>query len=398
VSRRVLSGATLIDGTGGAPRVASVWVEGDKVLQIGEGGAAVPAGGDEVLDLSGKYLIPGIIDCHVHMCSAASAFSGPALATESGAAVSGALNAVRALNAGVTTVRDCGSPYAAAIRVRDMIDGGYIPGPRVSASGLALAMTGGHGVHEPVSISFEVDSPDEARKAVRKMRKLGANCIKLMANGLSVNSPELTEAEMRAAVDAAHDADMKVACHASVWPAVERAVAAGVDSIDHGFTLSDAVVERMLKQGTMVVATFNAILGIIKDGGKNPYWAAHLPVIRHRVAMATESFQKAYRAGVPFAMGTDASSRPLAVLGEVAPEFEALRTVGLTPMEAIQAGTMNAAKLLGWEKRIGSIEPGKLADIVVLNRNPLEDLSAIADVHMVIKGGVTVSLNGRLVA
>ncbi|MBN1314943.1 MAG: amidohydrolase family protein [Anaerolineales bacterium] len=394
--KKVLIGGTLIDGTDSAATPdAIVVLENAKIRDVGQ---SPPLAFDpqqvEVIDLSGKTILPGLIDAHVHMCVLEPRPGDEKNSlTEASAAVGGVLNARTALLNGVTTLRDAGSPFLTNIKIRDMIQKGYIPGPRVVACGNAISMTGGHGE----GFNLEVDSPDEARKAVRQMRKAGADFIKLMANGLSVNSPELTVAEMRAAVEAAHNAEKKVAAHASVWQAVENALAAGVDTIEHGYTLNEALVQAMLDQGTILVPTLATLLRLARFGNEDPAWKDSMDAIRRRLETAMDSLSFAYQSGVKFALGTDGSVRPMLQVGEIDLEFEALLEVGLSNMEAIRAATSVAAEALGLQDRLGTIEAGKMADITVLNENPLEDIKALKDVYLVIKDGNIVVFNGDIV-
>jgi len=400
MATRVLLGGTLIDGTGKDPLPdAAVVICDHKIEQVGHSAQVKydrsPA---EIVDLAGKTLVPGLIDMHVHLSSVPRGLQPgkPTLIgdapSETLVALAGAQNARAALLGGVTTVRDLGSPFLTNIKLRDLVQAGFIPGPRIVACGSMISMTGGHGG----DFALEVDSPDEARKAARQMIKAGADVVKLAASGLTLNSPELTAAEMRAAVEAAHDAGIKVAAHASVWRGVENALAAGVDTIEHGYTLNEAFVETMLKQGTMVVPTLATVRRIARIGADFEGWKDRLDVIHHRLDTAMNSFQLAYGAGVKFALGTDASSPPLLSVGEVGPEFETLVEIGLSKMEALQAATSVAAEGLGWQDRLGTIEAGKLADITVLNGNPLEDLDALGDIYMVIKDGATVVADGMI--
>jgi len=398
---RVLVGGTLIDGTGRHPVPnATVVISGHRIQRVGSGAQVKydrsPA---EVIDLSGKALVPGLIDMHVHLGlpPRRRLWDRPGLSgglpSETLVALAGAQKARDALLAGVTTVRDLGSFFLTNIKLRDLVQAGFIPGPRIVACGPMISMTGGHGG----DFALQVDSPGEARKAARQMIKDGADCLKLAANGLTLDSPELTAAEMRAAVEAAHDAGIRVAAHASVWRGVENALAAGVDTIEHGYTLNKACVETMLAQDTMLVATPAGIMHIAKIGHEFGLGKDKLDVIRHRLDTATNSYQLAYRAGVKIAMGTDGNDRPGLRVGEVVPVFEALLQIGLSHMEAIQAATSVAAQGLGWQDHLGTIEAGKLADIAVLNRNPLEDIKAFEDLFLVIKDGAVVVADGMIV-
>ena len=279
------------------------------------------------------------------------------------------------------------------VTLRNLIDQGFIPGPRIAACGNVVAMTGGHG-H---IMGVEVDSPDEARKLARQNLKAGADCLKLMANGLSVNSPELTAEEMKAAVDVAHDAGKKVGAHASVWRAVENALAAGVDTIEHGYTINQVMVDVMLKQNTIVVPTLATVMQVYRNGSQYEGWREKMPAVKARIDNAMTSFHLAYAAGVKFGLGTDGSSKPLLAVGDVAAEAMALKAIGLSNMDVLRAATAVAAEGLAWQDRLGTIEPGKLADITVLDGDPLADLEALQKVHMVIKDGATVVVNGAII-
>ena len=395
MNTRVLVGATLIDGTGREPLSnATVVLVDNKIAQVGRGEAvAYDREQAEVVDLTGKTVVPGLIDMHVHLGSPEGNPAEMASASETLAALTGAQRARQALLRGVTTVRDCGSLHLTNVKLRNLIASGFIPGPRICACGDVIVMTGGHG-HR---MGVEVDSPDEVRKLARRNLKAGAECLKLMANGLSVNSPELSAPEMRAAVEVAHDAGLKVAAHASVWRAVENALVAGVDTIEHGYTIDAAMAERMVAQGTIVVPTLATVTRVYKQGSQFPGWREKMAAVKARIDNAMTSFRLAREAGVKFGLGTDGSSKPLLSVGEVASEARALSEIGLSNMEILRAATAIAAEGLAWQDRLGTVEPGKLADLTILDGDPLADLDAWRSVYMVIKDGATVVANGALV-
>ena len=398
MTTQILQGATLIDGTGKPPRRdAAVLIVDREIRQVGERCTLnYDPSQTETIDLSGKTLVPGLVDMHVHLGLPAGYTPGQkhALPSETLAALTGARRAREALLAGVTTVRDLGSLFLTNIKLRELVVQGFIPGPRIVACGHLICMTGGHGSE----LGIEVDSPSEARKAARRTLAMGADCLKLTANGLTLDSPELTTEEMKAAVAAAHAARAKVAAHASVWQGVANALAAGVDTIEHGYTLDEPLVETMLKQDTILVPTLGGLIRLAQVGCHEEGWRDSIEVVQHRLDTAMDSFQLAFKSGVKIALGTDGADWPLLSVGEVVPEFEALTEIGLSNMDAIRAATSVAAEGLGQKDHLGTIEPGKLADVTVLNRNPLEDLAALGDIHMVLKEGVIVVANNTIVS
>ncbi|HJX39782.1 MAG TPA: amidohydrolase family protein [Anaerolineae bacterium] len=399
---KVLAGGTLIDGSGSAPvSEAAVVIEGERIIWVGRlAEVDFDPSQAEVLDLSGKAVLPGLIDMHVHLAHvpAAQSTGQPGydglLPTETLIALTARERARAALLAGLTSVRDMGAAYLVSLKVRDLIEAGLLAGPRICAAGPIISMTGGHAGE----LGLEVDSSDEARKVARQLIKKGVDCLKLAANGLGMDEPELTEAEMTAAVEAAHNAGVRVAAHASVWRGVENALRAGVDTIEHGCTINESFAQIMQEQGTTLVPTLATGMRIARIGADYDDWRDKLDVIHHRLETAVASARLAYEAGVKIGLGTDGSQQPLLEVGEIVPELEALtREVGMSNMDAVRAVTSVAAEGLGWNDRLGTIEPGKLADITVLNANPLEDIGAFGDVFMVIKGGATVAADGKLV-
>jgi imidazolonepropionase-like amidohydrolase len=399
---KFLMGGILIDGYGGPPLAdAAVVIEGERIVQVGRlAEVDFDRTDDEVLDLSGKTILPGLIDMHVHLAHVPVAQStGQAgydglMPTETLIALTARERAMAALLGGLTSVRDLGAGYLVSLKIRDLIEAGLLAGPRICAAGPIISMTGGHAGE----LGVEVDSPDEARKVARQLIKNGVDCLKLAANGLGMDEPELTQAEMAAAVEVAHNAGIRVAAHASVWRGVENALRAGVDTIEHGCTINEPLAELMVQRGVVLVPTLATGMRIARIGAGYHDWKDKLDVIQHRLETAAASGRLARAAGVKIGLGTDGFQQPLLEVGEIVPEMEALvAELGMSNMEVICAGTSVAAKGLGWQERLGTVEAGKVADITVLDANPLDNIAAFGEVFMVIKGGAVVVANGQLV-
>lgn len=392
----VLHNARVIDGRGG------IWdghviVEGGRIASVGEGPPA-PAvtNGANAIDVHGMCVMPGFIDCHVHFRSdgVANPRAQVASDTEAMSTLRSARNARRTIEAGITTVRDCGSKNFIDFSVRKAVEAGIIPGPRMALSGMIICMTGGHGWQ----VGVEVDGPEGVRRAARQMLRAGADNVKMIATGgiltegTELGAPQLTMEEMRAGVEEAHKAG-KIACaHAHGATGIKNAVRAGVDSIEHGYYLDGEGVELMAERGTVLVATSAAVRNVaergVKDGLLESVHRKASQAVEHHI----ENFKRAYRAGVKLAMGTD-SGVPFTHHGNNLDELVHLVDMGLPPMEAIRVATIDSAKLIRMDDRIGSIEKGKLADLVVFDGDPLEDIRQIQEkdrMRLVMKGGEAV--------
>ena len=397
---------TLIDGTGAAPvRSAVILVRGDRIEAVGAS-VRVPAGA-RVIDLSRYTLLPGFIDAHVHLASrplGVGDFVHSGVTDDAGDdALWGAANARVTLLAGFTTVRDVGSPYFANVALMRAIDAGRVPGPRMVAAGHLIGISGGHCdldglapgvVPERGPLEGIANSPDQVREAVRLQVKYGATVIKICATGgvLSqgdeIGQQQMTDDEMRAAVETAQLLGRRVAAHAHGTAGIKAAIRAGVTSIEHGSILDDEAVQLMVQHGTWLVPTLFAGWSV-----GSPEAAAHLPAwMAAKGKAAWEAMQHSIRlavqGGVKIALGTDAGVDPH---GQNAREFELMVTYGgLTPMQAIQAGTMNGATLLGMEHDVGSVETGKFADLVAVAGDPLADIKLLQHPVFVMKGGEVV--------
>jgi imidazolonepropionase-like amidohydrolase len=347
----------------------------------------------EVVDLGDATLLPGLIDAHVHLVWSASAEPHEVVERESRALTTlrCAANAALHLRAGVTTVRDVGATDGLSIDIARAVELGVLSGPRVVAAGRAIAMTGGHGWF----IGREADGAEAVRHAVRSELKAGAECIKLMASGgvyghaEEPGSPQLTVEEMRSGVEEAHKAGRKVAAHAYSVEAINNALDAGVDSIEHGSFIDQATAERMREQGTYLVPTMS-VYEAMND--KGPELGAP-DYIQRKTAEVLEASREAFRlaleAGVPVAAGTDcgAPGHPHGTLPE---ELRLMVEAGANPLEALRHGTSAAADLLGLGEEVGTLEPGKKADLLAVAGDPLRDIGALRDVRLVLRDGFEV--------
>ena len=388
----ILRGAMLIDGTGAPPLRDRAVVLDDRRIA-----AVVPdhqARDGAALDLGGLTLLPGLINCHVHLCLSGDADPSRTLSDETYAAtvVGAVVHARRTVEAGVTTVRDLGGGEYAEIAVRDGVRAGIIAGPRVLCAGRAVCMTGGHGWR---MLGRQADGVDDVRKAVREQLRAGADVIKLVATGgvmtpgVDPRAAQLTLDELRAGVDEAHRARRRIAAHAMADEGIAWCLDAGIDTIEHGVFLTEALAARMATQGTALVATLIAPHAIVEGG-----LAAGIPEFAVKKSSALrerhlESFRLALRAGVAIAAGTDAGT-PLNPHGTIVPELALMAAAGLEPLQAIRSATSVAARVLGLESETGAVAPGLVADLIAVEGDPATDLKALDAVRLVIADGRTV--------
>jgi imidazolonepropionase-like amidohydrolase len=390
-SVHLIRDVTVIDGLGGEPlRDAAVVVEGERIAWVGPAAHAPNVGEGRVVDGRGHTLLPGMINCHAHLCAdgAADLFAQVVNDSVPIATIRAVLNARLALEAGVTTIRDCGAASQIALEIAKAVDQGMIEGPRVRAAGRVVTMTGGHGHF----IGREADGPDEVRKAVRAEIKGGAHFIKVMATGgvltpgVDPSQTAFQPKELHAAAEEAHKAGRPIASHAIGNLGIKNALRAGIDSIEHGFYLDDESVNLALKNGSYMVPTLIAVDQIVTNGLARgiPDW-----VVRKAEAEAghhRESFALAVRSGMRIAAGTDAGT-PFNPHGDLALELAKMVEFGLGEMAAIVAATSSAARLLRMDHQIGSVAEGKLADLLLVAGDPLADIGAMRRPVLVMKSG-----------
>lgn len=405
----VLRAARMLDvRSGKLVQPAVVVVEGDQIRAAGAAGSVDVPAGARVVELGELTLLPGLMDLHTHLSVGGTPDQkfGPWMTMSMGpvdSALQAAHNASATLQAGFTTVRECGSNDFIDVALDRAIERGAIEGPRVVPSGYQISITGGHGDNTgyPPGV-FELkpeqgiaDGPDQLLRAVRYQIKQGARVIKLTATAgvlsleATADAPQFSDEELRAIVEEARRHRLKVAAHAHGLEGILAALRAGVDSIEHGSMLDDEAIRIMKAQGTFLVPTAYVNSGGGVDMSTRP--AAMREKARRITAVAREGLEKAIRAGVKIAFGTDAGPLPH---GLNAREFAVLVERGMSPLEAIRSSTTGAAELLGADDR-GALEPGLLADIVGVPGDPLQDVRVLEDVRFVMKGGVVYRQPGR---
>lgn len=397
---------TLIDGTKSAPQQnVTLVIDAGRIKAINNGFAKAGAD-DVVIDRRNGTVMPGFIDMHTHLTSQIAAGSYMDRFTKNAADVT--LDAVHyaetTLNSGFTTVRDLGDSFNASIALRNAINAGKVQGPRIYSAGKSIATTGGHadptngardGLHDsPTPADGVVDGPFEARKAVRARYQDGADLIKLTVTGgvlsLATNgqNPQFMADELAAVVATAKDYGMKVTVHAHGKDGMLRAIAAGVDSIEHGTYMDDEVMAAMKQAGVYYVPTITAGKSVAERAAIPGYFPAVVQPKAAAIGPKIQStFAAAYKAGVKIAFGTDAG---VFDHGENYREFGYMVEAGMPPLDAIRSATFEAATLLGTIDDFGTLEVGKRADVVAVEGDPLTDISRLAEINLVIKDGVIV--------
>ena len=398
----IIHSGKLIDGVSENPKsVFSIIVEKDKIVDVVEG-YLDPGKGDKAIDLNSYTVLPGLMDMHVHL----SGESNPKKYLErftmdlDDYAYQSVSYAKKTLMAGFTTVRDLGGPINNSLR--DAIEKGLVVGPRIFSSGSALATTGGHA--DPTNgMKFEfagdpgpkqgvVNGLEDARKAVRQQYKNGADLIKITATGgvLSVaksgENPQFKEDEIREIVETASDYNMHVAAHAHGSEGMKRAILAGVRSIEHGTLMDQEVMDLMIKKNTYYVPTISAGEFVAEKAQIDGYYPEIVrPKAKKIGPQLKNTFKKAYGAGVKIAFGTDSG---VSYHGENAKEFRYMVEAGMSPMEAIISATKTASELLEKEESLGTVEKGKVADIIATECDPLENIDCMKEVVFVMKNGI----------
>lgn len=373
-------------------------------IQSVENGGFNPPAGAQVLDLSGKYVLPGLIDCHTHLGARADRYEEIDKFKDSpfDSAIAGVVNARKTVEAGFTTVRDVGSLPFLAVDLRRNIDAGFIPGPRIVASGPGISITGGHGDLNnyapevtytlfPGKNDFQIaDGPDEVRRVVREQVKYGVDVIKILASGGVLSkgdqpgAPQYTLEELKVAADTAHQAGRKIAAHAHGAQSIKWAIEAGIDSIEHASLVDDEGIAMAKAHGTYFVMDIYDDDYILQDGPKIGMPQENLIKERALGQTQRDNFRKAHAAGVKMAFGTDAGVYPH---GDNARQFHYMVMYGMTPAEAIKAATTSAADLLGRSTDVGSLTPGHFADLISVTADPLSRIEVLEHPDVVVKGG-----------
>ena len=393
MSRSMFVNATLVDGAGGSPlKDAAVLVDDDRIVSVGPMAQVETPSDATVFDLLGKTLMPGLIEAHLHICGgtdpapdALVANSVPFLALQ------GALNARALLDAGYTTARSLGAPGYADVALRQAITKGMIPGPRLLVSGEPLSADG-----------LRTGSPgafigvDGARKAVRTQIRNGADVIKLVPSGAVGSNAytmpwdtEMTREEMAAVADESHRLGKKVAAHAYSPESVTDCILAGIDSIEHGVMIDEPTIALMAEKGTALVPTMSAFDNYVRPGAEERFPAWRLERGRPMAEIQLTNFEKYLEYGIRIAAGSD-GPRPGAPAGSQAYELQLMREAGMPAMQVLLAATKTAAEVLGLGDVLGTIEVGKLADLIVVDGDPLADVKVLQHrdlVKLVMKGG-----------
>ena len=399
----VIHAGRLLDRPGAAPKGASsIIVENGKIVRVESGFATVP--GARVIDLRNQYVLPGLIDSHVHLESDAGGTASLVEEVTDNApakTLRTLANARKTLLAGFTTVRNLGDGSGATMAVRDAAARGELDAPRIVDAGRSISTTSGHmdatlglaeDLHSAVGQDNLCDGPEACRRAVRLQVRRGADVIKIATTG-GVNSrigtgfgAQMFSDEAKAVMDAARLYGKKVAVHAHGADGVNLALAAGASSIEHGTLLDDESIRLFKRGGAYLVPTLSTVNGYLERLAADPnaYSPEVLPKVRYRISITGKNVEKAYPAGVKIAFGTDAG---VSKHGRNADEFELLVKHGMPPAEAIKAATVNAAGLLGLASEIGSIETGKRADIIAVPADPLSDVRVLKQVSFVMKDG-----------
>lgn len=397
----VIHAGTLIDTAAGTAQSDQYITIEDGLITAVSGTRGAPTQDENFIDLSQMTVLPGLSDSHVHLTSDASVHGYKRLERSTPrAAITGVMNAKRTLSAGFTTVRNLGAPGFADVALKDAIEDGDVPGPRIIPAGRSIGITGGHCDSNLLPFEYQqvaggvADGPWAVRAKVRENKKYGAQVIKfcgtggVLSKGTSIGAQQFTAEEMDAIVDEAHALGMKVAVHAHGEKGINTAIKAGVDSVEHSSLISDEGIRLALQNGTTLSMDIYVSDYILTEGAAAGISEESLAKERQVGRAQRERFGAAVKAGVPLAFGSDAGVYPHGMNGK---QFAFMVKWGQTPMQAIQSATIVNAKLFALEGKIGVIAPGAYADIIAVDGNPLDDISALEDIDFVMKNGKIVT-------
>jgi imidazolonepropionase-like amidohydrolase len=374
----------------------TVTIQGGKIIRVGSNAGAMQAGANSI-ELPNATLLPGLIDAHTHITyDPTFGYQELGISVPKEALI-GAKNARITLEAGFTTIRNVGARAYTDVALRDAVNEGMLPGPRMIVSGPALSITGGHCDNDLLPYEYHAQSDGAAdgvegvQHKVREVIKYGADVIKICATGGVLSkgddpqASQYTLEEMKAIVADAHRLGRKVAAHAHGAQGILWASEAGVDSVEHGSYIDDAAIQMMKSKGTYLVPTLYLGDWMAENAARIGLPEMYAKKMREVIPKARQNVKKAFDAGVKVAFGTDAAVYPH---GLNAHEFAVYVKLGMTPIQAIQTATVNAADLLGWSDRIGSVEEGKFADIIAVDGDPTKDVTLLQNPVFVMKGGV----------
>ena len=392
----VIAGALVDPLDGGIVRSPVVEIDDGVVVSVTRGGDVPEV--DRVIDLGDATILPGLADVHAHLSWYATDTNVSFLmVSHTDEAIRSVVNAKVLLLAGFTTVRNTGAGGYSDVSVRNAINEGRIPGPRLQVSGSSLGITGGHCDQNLLPAQYGIrqeaiaDGPWAVREQVRRHKKYGVDLIKfcatggILSKGTDVGARQYTMEEMQAIVDEAHALGMKVAAHAHGAEGIKYAIRAGVDSVEHGSLIDEEGIELALENGTFLTMDIYASEYLVAEGANIGFQPEMLEKAAFVQESRNENFRRAAEAGTKIVFGTDSSVIPH---GDNAIQLSRMVEHGMTPMQAIRSATTVAAELMGWEGRTGAVAPGYFADIIAVNGDPLDDISVLEDVFFVMKGGV----------
>lgn len=394
--RTIIKAGRMLDTVSGKVlRDQTIVIAGDRIVSVGK--LRLDPTGARVIDLSDYTVLPGLIDMHVHLTGDHRYHGYKRLELSvPRQTLHGAMNAAITLQAGFTSARNVGAGAYADVALRDAINAGELPGPRLRVSGPALGITGGHCDNNLLPPSYDhraegvADGPWAVRAKVRENIKYGVDLIKycatggVLSKGDSVGGPQYTLEEMQAIVDEAHMHGRRVAAHAHGAEGIRRAIVAGVDSIEHASLIDAEGIALAKKHGTYLVMDVYNDTYILENGAKVGMLPESLEKERQIGQLQRDNFKKAFQSGARMAFGSDAAVYPHGHNGK---QFAYMVQYGMTPMQAVQAATIHAAELIGWPDDVGAIENGRYADIVAIKGDPLADVALFEDIAFVMKGG-----------